>query len=1269
MHYYPTDPVVLSKEITLRRINNTNAWEKGQIRVVAILSDNSTETIMNWGHKYVPAEINIGENGIIKRNSAGSGGEITITYMTYESEITVYVSSESVAIVSLNNMTLTNTQISNEKTITIEATLSDGVVITDLSKLFPFNESYISLTSTPSTVAAAMIDSTLMILENHHSICTLTAAVDSATISVSFIANLQADAVGELDIGQSEGIPQSSVTPGSEFTTDIRINRGSKVVSALEIILMYDPTILRVISVTPIVKGFTAYRTRSPEGVIKLASSSVVSFGYEGVPTIAQVQWENVAVGETAIEAEFIIVDENLNDFAMRGLPSYSLPILVTSVDKRSVHEVEKRSPFVGFHGDINDDDALNVIDVANLTRILIGKIPTPDTATFDTNFDLVLNIFDMIYLMRAATGLVPYLTGLPSVTSVSSSSGCLLTLTANVYHTSESSVYLFFLISDNSTNFNDLVYVTQVVQGHEKSVEQLTGIFEANQTSNTSFTVSLFTPLSYKEGNIGVSILLFTADQLSETSLLRIASFTGSPSATVSSPKLTNFNVHSSAGNITFYNIQLGQEDTLHSLDSFTNDLRSDYCKFDGSKITVPSIPENYTTNMSFFNLTAAYPGFPIDEEVYYNFTMSFTNLPFNIEYPNHLIVSGVLDFDTGMTFYSFGVYAINSARNEIIGSATVTVNITDVNDNAPRFDNNIYMTSIAEGLPAGTFVIQVSAQDDDTTDINNIFTYSINPASDPGGKFSINDTTGVITLADTLDRETNESHILTVYAIDTGTPPQTGTTRVIVTVDDINDNNPVFSSSHYTFEVPEDIYNGANGTDEAIFMMSTISVTDADDGENKVVTLSLIHLSNETVGLFDITDDGYLIVLNYLDRETKDHYNVIVQATDNGTLPRTSTANLTILVTDINDNAPVFEPSENNFVIEDDLSLGTIIITIKATDADIGSNANITYSISENGVVPEFFEIDPSSGKLFVKTTLIVEEGDQITITVTASDMGVPEMKNKTTITITVVEGQIIVFDAGKKGFLVDEHTRTGDASYSQKIGYLFGEELSTGVQINGRVGTAFSRDFENTELANVGGQITKLKGRILQNRVYHSMRTVTVFVQLYDDRDAIAQPTLVRALVVPSSKLANLNQVNPIAYCTTSMLGYCVARVMLPDAWFERNTTNTATDFVTVSVNMATSTNKGYELGVLPVEASPVYNPTFLASTTATLVQPSHTLYTTNSFVVPLYVKSPLQGTFYTHISGDVVSNAVLEGYNFGSFFSCSKQEYTITTTTKA
>ena len=121
---------------------------------------------------------------------------------------------------------------------------------------------------------------------------------------------------------------------------------------------------------------------------------------------------------------------------------------------------------------------------------------------------------------------------------------------------------------------------------------------------------------------------------------------------------------------------------------------------------------------------------------------------------------------------------------------------------------------------------------------------------------------------------------------------------------------------------------------------------------------------------------------------------------------------------------------------------------------------------------------------------------------------------------------------------------------------------------------------------------------------------------------------------------------------------MLGYCVARVILPDAWFERNTTNTATDFVTVSVNMATSTNKGYELGVLPVEASPVYNPTFLASTTATLVQPSHTLYTTNSFIVPLYVKSPLQGTFYTHISGDVVSNAVLEGYNFGSFFSCSK-----------
>ena len=582
---------------------------------------------------------------------------------------------------------------------------------------------------------------------------------------------------------------------------------------------------------------------------------------------------------------------------------------------------------------------------------------------------------------------------------------------------------------------------------------------------------------------------------------------------------------------------------------------------------------------------------------------------------------------------------------------TATVSVLISDVNDNAPTFEETNYVAFVSEARPVDTIIVNVSAYDDDTTSVNNQFNYSITAESNFNSSFVIDPLSGVITLAKSLDREQRSVHELIVHATDNGASPMTGTTTVTVMVEDINDNSPVFHHSPYTFYIPEDIYNDTDGL--VLVTSHFINVTDRDFGDNGTVSLEL-HPSNT----FDISDDGYIIVNEELDRETVPSYNLIINATDNGTIPRSTTASLTIIITDVNDNHPSFIPSQREFLLEDDLSIGTTISTINATDADAGSNKVIEYSVMENGQPSFYFGIDPMTGRLFINQKLVVENGVPRKVQVIATDKGVPPLSNTTDVSITVIEGQVIEFGASGKGFVLDRPVRDSPSSYQQEVGYTFGEELGTSVRVSGRVGTAFSRDFENADLSNIGGPAVFLRGNLVQSQVAHTARHVTAILRAYDSRNTTAAPTLLRVQVIPFASLASLSNTNPIGYCTTNVLGYCVARVSLPDAWFQRSSTTNG-DRVSIYINTASSSENGVLIGSLAVEASPVYLSSFFSSGNTELVPPSHTVYTNDSFFVSVYVKSPLHETnYYTAISTDVIATVGIDGHSFGPSFSCGK-----------
>ena len=101
----------------------------------------------------------------------------------------------------------------------------------------------------------------------------------------------------------------------------------------------------------------------------------------------------------------------------------------------------------------------------------------------------------------------------------------------------------------------------------------------------------------------------------------------------------------------------------------------------------------------------------------------------------------------------------------------------------------------------------------------------------------------------------------------------------------------------------------------------------------------------------------------LKVLDREEKAQYKLNVIATDGGTVPLSTTAELTINVLDVDDNCPEFNPKVYNVTIEENLPRDTIVINVTASDRDSGKNAELQYAIKA-GDDQGGFAIDPITG-----------------------------------------------------------------------------------------------------------------------------------------------------------------------------------------------------------------------------------------------------------------------------------------------------------------
>lgn len=257
-------------------------------------------------------------------------------------------------------------------------------------------------------------------------------------------------------------------------------------------------------------------------------------------------------------------------------------------------------------------------------------------------------------------------------------------------------------------------------------------------------------------------------------------------------------------------------------------------------------------------------------DGRVYYLFVGSSNDRGFSIGSETGIIrVSRRLDRET-QNRVVLTVMAKNGGgiRGNDTDEAQVIVSIQDGND-PPEFLQSSYDGSVSEGAAHGARVLTVRAVDKDIKPQNNQFSYSI-ISGNLGQAFKVDPQTGDIETAKYLDRETVPSYDLTIGAIDTGSPSQTGTAMVHIELLDINDNGPIFD--------PPEVIGYVSENEPAGTSIMTLSATDPDLPPNGApFTYKLTGGRQSEMVTLD-KHSGVLRTTRSLDRETMPQLDLVV-------------------------------------------------------------------------------------------------------------------------------------------------------------------------------------------------------------------------------------------------------------------------------------------------------------------------------------------------------------------------------------------------------
>ncbi|KAL3973020.1 single-strand DNA-binding protein [Sarotherodon galilaeus] len=479
------------------------------------------------------------------------------------------------------------------------------------------------------------------------------------------------------------------------------------------------------------------------------------------------------------------------------------------------------------------------------------------------------------------------------------------------------------------------------------------------------------------------------------------------------------------------------------------------------------------------------------------------------------------------------------------------IEVNILDINDNSPAFLESRYYLNISESSLTGERYFLPVAVDGDIGS-NSVKTYKLSQNEhfsldvQSGGEHGVS---AELVLQKALDREKQSVINLILTAVDGGKPPRTGSLQIHVNVIDVNDNIPAFSKLLYKVRVKE---NATPGT-----LVIKLNATDLDEGINSKILYSFIKRGNiDPSNIFDLNSEtGEITVKGGLDYEETPAYEVRVQATDQGPVPRSAQAKLLIEIIDVNDNAPLISVTSLMTPVKEDAELGTIVALITVSDKDGGKNGVTSCKVVGSALfnLKSNYKNDYS---LVVDGPLDRESTSVYNVTITATDEGAPPLSSNKVITVHVsdVNDNAPKFMEPVINVYVKENSPTGSVIYTVNA---FDADLDVNAKVTYTLLDSSLKSIPVSSVLNINSETGDIVS--LQSFNYEELKTfqfkvqatdsgvpplssnVTVNVLILDENDN--SPTI----LAPYSEHGSVNSEN-IPYSAEA--GYFVAKIRAVD-----------------------------------------------------------------------------------------------------------------------
>ncbi|KAJ8352657.1 hypothetical protein SKAU_G00241330 [Synaphobranchus kaupii] len=326
----------------------------------------------------------------------------------------------------------------------------------------------------------------------------------------------------------------------------------------------------------------------------------------------------------------------------------------------------------------------------------------------------------------------------------------------------------------------------------------------------------------------------------------------------------------------------------------------------------------------------------------------------------------------------------------------ATVTINVTDVNDNPPNIDLRYIISPIngtvflSEKDPINTKLALITVSDKDTDFNGKVICFIERDV--PFHLKAVYDNQYLLETSSLLDYEGTKEYNFKIVASDSGKPSLNQTALVRVKLEDENDNPPIFNQPVIELVVMENNKRGS--------FLTTISATDEDSGKNAEIVYQL----GPNASFFDLDrKTGVLTASRIFDREEQERFLFTVMARDNGTPPLQSQAAVIVTIQDENDNSPKFTHNHFQFFVAENLPKYSTVGVITVTDTDAGENAAVTLSILSDN---ENFILDPYSGVIKSNVSFDREQQNSYTFDVRAEDSGQPPSSSAAKVTINVID-----------------------------------------------------------------------------------------------------------------------------------------------------------------------------------------------------------------------------------------------------------------------